>query len=74
MNSEEQIQALEDRVCDLENVINRLETAHENLAQRVRLVQCGRSEDAHLILIGSGVLALVSLMEAVAIAVLWWLR
>jgi hypothetical protein len=74
ISSEERIRDLEQRANAIGAEIKRLDEARELAAQQIKLLQLGRTDDATLALIAISVLTLVSLIEAVAIFVLWWSR
>lgn len=74
MTSEERIRALENWANGIESEMSRLDESLAASAQKIRLLQLGRSGDAALVLIALNVLALVSIAEAVAIVLLWWTR
>jgi hypothetical protein len=74
ISSEERFRDLEERANAIGAEIKRLDGARELAAQQIKLLQLGRTEDATLALIAISVLTLISLVEAVAILVLWWSR
>jgi hypothetical protein len=74
ISSEERIRDLEQRANAIGAEIKRLDEARELAAQQIKLLQLGRTDDATPALIAISVLTLVSLIEAVAIFVLWWSR
>lgn len=71
---EDEIVALKARANEIEHEIKRMNKSLALASTQIRSLQLGRGDDAHMALIALGVLASVSLVEAVAIVVLWVLR
>lgn len=71
MTVEERIRALEARATDVEGDIARLDTARETMLKQILNGQAGAIVDAKVWATAIGALTLVSLVEAIAIVVLW---
>ncbi|MDQ0445449.1 hypothetical protein [Methylobacterium persicinum] len=71
MASDERLGELEGRTSAIEVEIKRLQNSLALASEQIRSLQVGRTGDAHMAVIALGVLALVSLIEAAAIGLLW---